>query len=146
MEKLTNPSTTRADKELVKKLVDLGFLHIKHHVVWGDHSRLIIGKNVTLNNALLNTRSGTITLKDGCWCGHNVMILTGKHHGRKNVPEDGFDIMIGENVWLCSGVIVLGGVQIGANSVIGAGAVVTKDIPPDSFAVGIPAKVKHDEV
>jgi len=50
-------------------------------------------------------------------------------------------VTIGDNVWICAGVIVLPGVTIGANSVIGAGSVVTKDIPPDSLAVGNPCKV-----
>ena len=51
------------------------------------------------------------------------------------------DIIIEDNVWLCEGVVVLSGVRIGKNSIIGANAVVTKDIPANSIAVGIPAKV-----
>ena len=50
-------------------------------------------------------------------------------------------VIIGDNVWICAGVIVLPGVTIGANSVIGAGSVVTRDIPPDSLAVGNPCRV-----
>lgn len=51
------------------------------------------------------------------------------------------DIIIEDNVWLCEGVVVLSGVRIGKNSIIGANAVVTKDIPANCIAVGIPAKV-----
>ena len=50
-------------------------------------------------------------------------------------------VTIGDNVWICAGVMVLPGVTIGPNSVIGAGSVVTKDIPPNSLAVGNPCSV-----
>ena len=50
-------------------------------------------------------------------------------------------VHIGDNVWICTGALVLPGVTIGANSIIGAGSVVTKDIPPNSLAVGNPCKV-----
>ncbi len=52
-------------------------------------------------------------------------------------------IIIESDVWVSCGVRVLAGVRIGQRSVIGAGAVVTKDVPPNSIAVGIPAKVKR---
>lgn len=51
------------------------------------------------------------------------------------------DIVIGDNVWIGHGVYIMPGVTIGNNSIIGAKAVVTKSIPADSIAVGIPAKV-----
>jgi lipopolysaccharide O-acetyltransferase len=51
------------------------------------------------------------------------------------------DVIIGEGVWLGQRVCVLPGVTIGAHSIIGAGGIVTRDIPPYSIAVGIPAKV-----
>ncbi len=50
-------------------------------------------------------------------------------------------IVIGDNVWLGGGVIVLPGVTIGANTVVGAGAVVVRDLPADVFAVGNPARI-----
>lgn len=122
-------------------VVSLGFLNIYNPVIWGDKSRVIKGRNVVLNNAILNTRSGKIILEDNVWCGHNVMILTGKHRGRHNVPNEGFDIHIKQGTWLASGCIILGGVTIGKHCIIGAGAVVTKDIPDYSFVAGVPAKV-----
>lgn len=51
------------------------------------------------------------------------------------------DIIIEDNVWLCEGVVVLSNVRIGKNSIIGANSVVTKDIPANSIAAGIPAKI-----
>lgn len=50
-------------------------------------------------------------------------------------------IVLGKNVWVGSNATILQGVTIGDNSVIGAGAVITKDVPADSVAVGVPAKV-----
>ncbi|UCV30432.1 hypothetical protein KI617_07865 [Ferribacterium limneticum] len=50
-------------------------------------------------------------------------------------------ITIGKNVWLGYGVTVLPGVSIGDNAIIGAGAVVTHDIPPNAIAIGVPARV-----
>nr|WP_287220247.1 DapH/DapD/GlmU-related protein [Mesorhizobium sp.] len=49
-------------------------------------------------------------------------------------------VRIGDDVWLSAGVIVLKGTSIGARSVIAAGSVVTKDIPPDTLAAGVPAR------
>ncbi len=51
------------------------------------------------------------------------------------------DIIIEDNVWLAEGVVVLANVRIGKNAIIGANSVVTRDIPANSVAVGIPAKV-----
>lgn len=56
-------------------------------------------------------------------------------------PEDGLPITIGEDCWIGGNVVVLPGVTIGKGSTIGAGSVVTKDIPPNSVAVGNPARV-----
>ena len=53
-------------------------------------------------------------------------------------------VVIGDDVWLGRRAIILPGVCIGNGSIIGAGAVVTKDIPPFSVAVGVPAKVIKD--
>jgi len=64
--------------------------------------------------------------------GHDVVDLS-KHVGG--------DIVIGDHVWLGAGTVVLPGVHIGANSIIGAGSIVTKNVPPNSVAVGNPARV-----
>jgi maltose O-acetyltransferase len=52
-----------------------------------------------------------------------------------------YPVTIGDNVWISTGALILPGVTIGSNSVIGAGSVVTKDIPANSLAVGNPCKV-----
>jgi acetyltransferase-like isoleucine patch superfamily enzyme len=77
------------------------------------------------------------------------MVLTGRHlyvNGfpklprSEQVPTQGFDIVIGENCWIASGAILIGPLRIGSNSIIGAGAVVTKDVEPFSFVGCSPAK------
>ncbi len=52
-------------------VVSLGFLNIHNPIIWGDKKEVIKGVNVTLNNAILNTRSGKIILEDNVWCGHS---------------------------------------------------------------------------
>lgn len=61
--------------------------------------------------------------------------------GLPETPEQTGDIILKKNVWLASGVTVLAGVTIGENSIIGAGSVVTRDIPANVVAAGVPAKV-----
>ena len=74
--------------------------------------------------------------------GHNVVLATINHalapHDRRNLYAP---IHIGKNVWIGSNATILQGVTIGDGSVIGAGSVVTKSIPENSVAVGVPAKV-----
>ena len=60
---------------------------------------------------------------------------------RRNEAPEPAPVILEDNVWLAARVIVLPGVRIGKNSVVGAGSVVTRDIPPDVLAAGIPAKV-----
>ena len=77
--------------------------------------------------------------------GPNVQIYTATHpinwKDRANILEFGKPISIGSNVWIGGGAILNPGVNIGDRTIIGAGSVVTKDIPSDVFAVGNPCKV-----
>lgn len=86
-----------------------------------------------------------ITIGSHVQIGPNVQLLTPTHPLdpalRREKLEAAESIVIGDNVWLGGGVIVLPGVTIGENSVIGAGAVVTRDVPANVVAVGNPARV-----
>lgn len=109
------------------------------------------GYNTTVgNNFFLNTNgklmdSGKITIGDNVFIAPNVCVITEEHAMDVEQRAAGLEythpVTIGDNVWICAGVIVLPGVTIGSNSVIGAGSVVTKDIPPNSLAVGNPCQV-----
>ena len=88
---------------------------------------------------------GRLDLGDRVSIGPRVTLVVSSHANasrvRKVMPNKERRITIGNDVWLGAGVIVLPGITIGECSVIGAGAVVTKDIPPYSIAVGNPARV-----
>jgi len=104
-----------------------------------------VGDNFFLNVNCKLMDSGKITIGNNVFIAPNVCIITEEHamdvEQRLAGLEYTHPVNIGDNVWICAGAIILPGVTIGANSVIGAGGVVTKDIPPNSLAVGNPCKV-----
>ena len=104
-----------------------------------------VGDNFFLNVNCKLMDSGKITIGNNVFIAPNVCIITEEHsmdtEERLAGLEYTYPVTIGDNVWLCTGAIILAGVTIGSNSVIGAGSVVTKDIPPNSLAVGNPCKV-----
>lgn len=99
-----------------------------------------------------NTASGTITIGEKVVFGEDVKLLTGMHYNLEKskkenvslhyVPKAGRDIKIEEGCYVGSGAIIIGPVKIGRYSVIGAGAIVTKDIPEYSIVFGNSATVK----
>jgi acetyltransferase-like isoleucine patch superfamily enzyme len=115
--------------------------------VWGPPGRLDIAASAVVNDALLNTESGTITIAADAFFGHRVSVLTGTHdialrglERQRAVPPAGRDIHIGEGAWIGSGAIVLGPCRIGAHAVVAAGAVVTEDVAPETLVAGVPAR------
>ena len=86
-----------------------------------------------------------VTIEKCAFSGHDVMLLTGSHdytkfgEERKKASRGG-PIYIEEGAWICSRVIIIGPCHIGKHSVIGAGSVVTKNIPPYQLWAGNPAK------
>jgi len=116
--------------------------------IYGPSARLHIAKTANMSNAFLNTNSGTITVGEYSFCGQNVSIITGTHDysllGKdrmwKSDLREGYDITIGDGVWIGSNATILGPCIIGDNAVVGAGAVVTKDIAPNEIVAGVPAK------
>jgi maltose O-acetyltransferase len=87
----------------------------------------------------------TITIGEDAQVGPKVQFLTPTHpieaEARRAKLEAARPITVGNNVWLGGGVIILPGVSIGENTVVGAGAVVAKDLPANVVAVGNPARV-----
>lgn len=108
-------------------------------------SGIRIGSGGFVNFGLVALDVAPITIGDDVQIGTNVQLLTPTHPldpaQRRAKWEAAAPIEIGDNVWLGSGVIVLAGVTIGENTVVGAGAVVTRDLPPNVVAVGNPARV-----
>jgi maltose O-acetyltransferase len=128
------------------------------HYVMGPPGRLNVGERSALANTLFNVVSGNISVGDRSIFGQGVMVITGRHDFRKGmrisldpeeddgswggnseVPKEGFDILIGSGVFVASGSLILGRVNIGNNCIVAAGAVVTKDFPDFSIIAGVPA-------
>ncbi|SPP66247.1 sugar O-acetyltransferase [Nitrospira lenta] len=120
-------------------------VHIKPPIYVDYGTYITIGARTFANYGLVALDVAQITIGQDVQIGPNVQLLTPTHpveaEPRRQKYEAAQPIVIGDNVWLGGGVIVLPGVTIGENSVIGAGAVVTKDIPPNVVAVGNPARI-----
>lgn len=104
-------------------------------------NRLFLGKNVYANHNLTVMSVGTITIDDGVMMGPGVGLFTDNHEPNNIRTISTKEIHIKKNAWLGARVNVAPGVTIGENAIIGTGAVVTKDIPDNAVAVGVPAKV-----
>lgn len=130
-------------KLIRRVLVGVGFVNIYVPLVFGDKRRLHLHKSVKPVNTLFNVVSGDIFVDEGSFFGHNCMVLTGRHHREPGkdmqvvVPVSGYDIHIGKRCWIASGAIILGGVTIGDDITVAAGAIVTKNIPSGSFVKGV---------
>ncbi|WP_394166446.1 serine O-acetyltransferase [Photobacterium piscicola] len=102
-----------------------------------------ISPKTKIGSGLILFHPQNIVINANSVLGNNIMLQHNITIGNKFDPITGQHIspVIGNNVELSPGVIVLGNISIGDNSVIGAGAIVTKNIPENSIAVGNPAKV-----
>ncbi|ANZ43311.1 maltose acetyltransferase [Lentzea guizhouensis] len=105
-----------------------------------------MGANSFLNYDAILMDCATITIGDDVSIGPRAQLLTAlhpieDHEARRQRYETAAPIVIGNNVWLGGGVIVCAGVTIGDDAVIGAGSVVTRDVPPRVLAVGNPCRV-----
>jgi maltose O-acetyltransferase len=110
-----------------------------------DGGRLEIGHHCFINYGSSIAATQLVQIGSYCTIGTHVIIMDNQFHRlepqRRNERPDPAPVIIADNVWLGGRVIVLPGVSIGANSVIGAGSIVTKDIPADCVAAGVPARV-----
>lgn len=102
-----------------------------------------LGRRIFINAGCRFQDQGGITIGDDCLIGHNAVIATLQHDIAPSRRADlvPSPVVIGRNVWLGANVTVLPGVTIGDDAVIGAGSVVTKDVPARTVAVGSPARV-----
>lgn len=104
-------------------------------------ARLTIGKGTYLNRNSVVVCHERVSIGAGCKIAYDVIIMDTDEH---RVPGGGSitaPVTIADDVWLAARVIVLKGVTIGEGAIVGAGSIVTRDIPPRSIAVGQPARV-----
>lgn len=109
-------------------------------------STVSIGQKTILNNNVSIVANIKIQIGDRCLIGNLVMIFDSDFHHldparRLEEPPPSKPVIIGNNVWIGSSAIILKGVHIGDNSVVGAGAVVTRDVPANVVVAGNPAKI-----
>lgn len=109
-----------------------------------------LGARTFVNSNLTALDVATIAIGEDCQIGPNVQLLTPTHpiepQPRRDKLEAARPIALGDNVWLGGGVIVCPGVTIGDDTVVGAGSVVTRDLPGGVVAVGNPARIVRENI
>lgn len=118
----------------------------------GENCQIIIGKNSIIGDGCyLSAKEEkiTLTIGDDCMLSRNAKIMTSDGHPifqEGKIINSAKNITIGDKVWIADDVVILKGVEIGSNSVIGIGSVLTKSIPASSIAAGNPAKVVKEGI
>jgi maltose O-acetyltransferase len=132
-------------KAIIKKLFKkTGNKFLIEPYFWCDFGNITIGENFYMNHNCVILDAGSVEFGDNVFIGPNCGFYTSEHmlniKDRNKGMEYAKKIKIGNNVWIGGNVTVLAGVRIGDNVTIGAGSVVTKEIPSDVIAVGNPCK------
>ncbi|MDB5706068.1 MAG: galactoside O-acetyltransferase [Sphingomonas bacterium] len=129
--------------ELIGQPVDDRFLLIPPFYTTGGQE-IRVGRNVFINQNCTFYDLGGLDIADDVMIGPNVSIITSGHPldpAQRRAVTIGKPISIERNVWIAAGATIIGGVTIGENSVVAAGSVVTKDVPPNVLVGGNPARV-----
>jgi galactoside O-acetyltransferase len=147
----TRPTEGKKRTELLKKMcAECGenvYIEPPFHSNWGG-KHCHFGKNVYANFNLTCVDDTHIYVGEYTMLGPNVVLSSAGHpilpELREKIYQYNMPIHIGRNCWLGAGVVVLPGITIGDGSVIGAGSIVTKDIPSGVVAVGNPCRVLRE--
>lgn len=147
----TRPSEPERRERLLREMfAELGegcYIEPPLHANWGG-AHVHFGSNVFANFALTLVDDTHIYVGDCTMLGPNVTIATAAHPVLPELREKAYQynlpVHIGRNCWLGAGVIVLPGVSIGDNTVVGAGSVVTRDLPANVVSVGSPCRVLRE--
>jgi acetyltransferase-like isoleucine patch superfamily enzyme len=142
-----DPEAIRAlFSQLIGRKVDDGFLLIPpFYTAGGDEIR--VGRNVFINQNCTFYDLGGLDIADDVMISPNVSLITAGHPldpAQRRAVTTGKPIVIGRNVWIATGAIVVGGVTIGENSVVAAGSVVTRGVPAHRLVAGNPARVVRE--
>ena len=147
----TRPSEGKKRETLLKDMfAEIGegcYIEPPFHSNWGG-KHVHLGKYVYANFNLTCVDDTHIYIGDNTMLGPNVILAAAGHPVLPSLRKQGYQynmpVRIGKNCWLGAGVIVLPGITIGDNTVVGAGSVVTKDLPPNVVAVGNPCRVLRE--
>lgn len=129
--------------DLIGKKVDDGFLLIPPFYTTGG-TEISVGRNVFINQNCTFYDLGGLDIADDVMIGPSVSLITSGHPlepSQRRAFVIARPISIGRNVWIGAGATIIGGVTVGENSVVAAGSVVTKDVPPNTLVGGNPARV-----
>ncbi len=129
--------------DLIGKKVDDSFLLIPPFYTTGG-AEINVGRNVFVNQNCTFYDLGGLDIADDVMIGPNVSIIASGHPiepSQRRSLVVGKPIVIERNVWIAAGATIVGGVTVGENSVVAAGSVVTKDVPPNTLVGGNPARV-----
>jgi acetyltransferase-like isoleucine patch superfamily enzyme len=115
-------------------------------IVSYDRAQISIGDRTFINYGASITAYEKVAIGSDCLLGHNLRVMDCNEHGleQRNTIPAAAPVTIGDRVWIGANVIILPGVSIGHGSAIGAGSVVTKDIPVNVIAAGNPARVLRE--
>ena len=131
-------------KEMLGAVGENCYIEPPFHANWGGKN-LFFGNNVYANFNLTVVDDVEIFVGNNVLFAPNVTLTTANHPIAPKLRAKAYQyckkIVIKDNVWICSGAVILPGVTIGENSVIAAGSVVTKDIPANVVAMGVPCRV-----
>jgi acetyltransferase-like isoleucine patch superfamily enzyme len=129
--------------ELTGQAVDETFSLIPPFYTSGG-LRIRVGRKVFINQCCTIYDMGGVDIGDLVMIGPNVNIITAGHPvapAERRASIEAKPIVIERNVWIATAATILGGVTVGENSVVAAGAVVTRDVPANSLVAGVPARV-----
>jgi len=112
-------------------------------IISHEDARISIGDDTFINYGSSISAHKQVKIGHHCLLGHYTLIIDNNEHGvdHRDVVLASAPVTIGDHVWIGSRVVILPGVSIGDYAAVGAGSVVTKDIPPNCLAVGNPARV-----
>lgn len=138
---------TRYMKAVFAQCGENNYIELPLYANWGGH-HVHFGSNIYANSGLTLVDDGHIYVGSYVMFGPNVTIATANHPIHSGLRQKGLqynkDVHIGDNAWICANVVIVPGVTIGSNTVIGAGSVVTRDIPDNVVAAGNPCRVLRE--
>ncbi|MDE6606030.1 MAG: sugar O-acetyltransferase [Clostridia bacterium] len=145
-----NPNDRQSQRKMLEEILgNMGKEVMITPPFWCDYGyNISVGDYFYSNHNMIVTDGARVSFGNNVFVAPNCCFTTAEHaidpQQRKAGIEIAKPITIGNNVWIGAGSTILAGVTIGDNSVIGAGSVVTKSIPANVIAVGVPCKVKRE--